>query len=126
MTRLIVLCAFAMALAGPKALAQATHTHADEVWIEFEIHKNGALVAKPSLRMKMGGEATISFNNVPSFTVVPTQADAKTVTLVCEFKSPNTQPDRLTLKLTGQEQNSGKVSVGKDSFEIKAAIQPVK
>ena len=124
MTRLMVLCAIAVALAGPKAVAQATH--ADEVLINFEIHKNGALVAKPSLRMRMGGEATVALNNVPSFSVVPTQADTKTVTLVCEFKSPNTQPGRLTIKLTGQEQNSGKVTVEKDSFEIKAAVQSVK
>jgi hypothetical protein len=124
MTRLIVLCAFAVALAGPKLVAQATQ--ADEVLIKFEIHKNGALIARPWLRMKTGGEAMVRVDNGPSFTVVPTQTDAKTVTLLCEFKSPHTQPDTLTFKLTGQEQDSGRVAVGKDSFEIKAAVQSMK
>jgi hypothetical protein len=123
MKRLIALCSFAVAVAGYSVVAQTGH--ADEVLIQFEIQKNGTLLGKPSLRMKNGGEATVTINNGPAFTVVPTQTDPQTFMLVLEFNRPDAKPT-LRMKLKGEEPNSATVAVGKDSFDIKASIRQMK
>jgi hypothetical protein len=120
MKSLVAFCAFAVALAGPRMAAQTGH--ADQIVIQFEIQKNGAVVAKPTLRMKADGQATVTIDNGPAFTVVPTQTDPQTFILVLEFKRPDASPT-IRMKLKGQEPNSATVTVGKDSFEIKASVR---
>jgi len=123
MKRLLLLCSFVFALVAPNVFAQGTH--ADEVVLQFEIHKDGAVLGRPVLRMRIGHEATLAVNNVPTFTVSPSRPDAQTVMIVCEFKAADAKPI-LRMKLRGQEQNTAKVLIGNDSFELRAAVLPSK
>jgi len=120
MSKLIALCAFAVAFAAPELAAQTSR--ADEVVIQFEIQKNGTTVAQPTIRMHLGGEATVASDTVPHFTVVPTQPDAQHYILDLEFALPNARPI-LRLRLTGQEPRTATLTVGNDSFEIKASAR---
>jgi len=90
--------------------------------IQFEIPKNGTTVAQRTVRMHLGGEATIASDTVPHFTVVPTQPDAQHYIVDLEFTLPNARP-LLRLRLTGQEPRTATLTVGGDSFEIKASAR---
>jgi hypothetical protein len=119
MTKFVVLCAFTVAFGGPALVAQTTR--ADEVLIQFEIQKNGTVVAEPTVRMHLGGEAAVPSRTVPPFTVVATHPDGQTYILDLEFSLPDAKPI-IRLRLGSQETKTATLTVGADALDITASV----
>lgn len=78
---------------------RAQNTSNQEIGLEFEISKNGAVIARPSIVVATSGtKATVPLIGGTTFSVTPTRIDADTV--------------RLALELT----------VGKEAVEVKATV----
>ncbi len=123
MTRLLLMGALVIALVLPVVSVQATVQ--DEVVLQMEISKNGSLVARPTLRMRIGGgKALLAINNGPTLTVELVRSEG-VVEAICEFQFSDGAKPTLRMKL-GQEPASAKVVAGKDTFDIKIDLRPPK
>jgi hypothetical protein len=121
MTRLLLLCGLTLTLVAPPISAQ-TGPQSQAV-LHFEISKNGTLVGQPTLRMRIGDKASLAINGGPTFTVELGRDDG-VIEAICEFQA---DAARATLRMKlGQEPASAKVPIGKDTFEIKIALNPPK
>jgi hypothetical protein len=122
MTKLL-LSALVIALVIPTAFAQAPAQ--DQVVLRMEISKNGSVVAQPALRMRIGGgKASLAIDNGPSLTVELVRHDG-VIEAICEFRFADGTKPTLRMKL-GQEPASAKIVAGKDTFDIKMDLRPVK
>lgn len=85
----------------PGLTAQNTGPVSQEIGLQFEISRNGAVIARPSIVVAASGtRATVPLAGGTTFSVTPTRIDADTV--------------RLSLELT----------VGKEAVEVKASVLP--
>jgi hypothetical protein len=120
MTRLLLLCGLGIALVFPIVSAQ-TETP-NEAVLQFETIKNGTLIGKSILRMKLGDKVPLLVNNAPRMMVEVARHDGITEA-VCEFDAADDKNPTMRMKLS-QEPRSATVVIGKDIYEVKIALTP--
>jgi hypothetical protein len=123
MARLLLLGGLVLAFVVPVVSAQVAST--DEVILQFDISKNGSLVARPMVRMRVGYQASFDVKNGPTKLSIDTVRHDGVIEAICEFQFADGTKPTLRIKL-GQEPASAKVPVGKDTFEIKVAMSQPK
>ena len=123
MTKLLSLTTLLVALVIPTVSAQSTAQ--DEVVVQIEIAKNGSVVARPTLRTRIGGgKASLDINGGPRLTVELVRHDGA-IEAISEFQFSDGARPTLRMKL-GQEPASARIVAGKDTFDIKMNLRPVK
>ena len=105
--------AFLLSSAAPLAIPQ------DTIRLQFQVVKNGAIVASPEITVISGSAGSLDVEGVGSVTVTPT-ASADTVDLVFDIRSGRTrlQPRLVVgtnapgvLSWTGETRDSFKVTM---------------
>jgi hypothetical protein len=118
MTKCLTLCA---ALVLSLAAVVGAQDDKERFRLQFEISKNGTVVADPILRLQAGNAGKIVLNDGLTFTVTPSRIDTDTIRITCNVEIDNARP-QLRFDLRGQEQGSGSIIFGSDSYEIKVAV----
>lgn len=121
MTKCLSLCAALVLSLAAIVGAQDAQVAKEQFRLQFEISKNGTVVARPVLKLEAGKAGSIALNDGLTFTLTPSRIDANTVRITCNVEIDNARP-QLRFDLRGQEQGSGSITFGGDSFDIKAAV----
>src|SRR5258708_672865 len=121
MTKFMSLCAAVVLSLASAVVAQNTQVAKEQFRLQLEISKNGTVVAQPILSLEAGSAGTIALNDGPAFTLTPSRIDADNVRVTCDVQLNNVTP-QLRFNLRGQQQSSGSITIGRDFFDIKAAV----
>jgi hypothetical protein len=89
--------------------------------LSIQIQKNGTVIARPQISMKVGGEAKIPVGDAASCTVAPTRTDATTLEVTLAYTDQDSAPV-LRMRLVGHEKNSATVRLGANTLVFDVTV----
>lgn len=121
--RLLLLCAAITLVVSPRMGAQSKPKD-DVIVLDMQVQKNGTVISRPTVSMKVGGDATLPIGDVGSMTVTPTCTNATTIELTWKYTDRDVSPT-LQMRLSGHEKASATLHLGAHTLVFDAAVRDV-